>query len=75
MGLFNKKFLHIFDNFVPNKNISNGDKDLPCINDEIKTTTKRKNWQFQCQRKSGNLDFAILNSFILDISNLLHSLS
>ena len=30
---------------------------------------KRKNWLFQGQRKSGNLDLAILNSVTQDISN------
>ena len=30
---------------------------------------KRKNLLFQSQRKSGKLDFAILNSLTLDLSN------
>ena len=33
----------------------------------------RKNWLFQSQRKSGNLDFTILNTFTLDISNAIKS--
>ena len=31
------------------------------MNNEIKKMIKRKNWVFQSQRKSCNLDFAILN--------------
>ena len=34
---------------------------------------KRKNWLFQCQRKSGNLDYASLNSITQDISNTVNS--
>ena len=41
-------------------------RDPPSINNEIKKMIKRKNWLFQSQRKSGNLDFAILNSLTQD---------
>ena len=34
---------------------------------------KRKNWLFQCQRKSGNLDYTSLNSITQDISNTVNS--
>ena len=34
---------------------------------------KRKNWLLQCQRKSGNLDYASLNSSTQDISNAVNS--
>ena len=43
------------------------------MNDEIKNLIKRKNWLFQCQRKSGNLDHASLNSITQDTSNLVNS--
>ena len=39
------------------------------MNEKVKTKIKRKNWQFQSQRKSGNLDFANLDLFMVDISN------
>ena len=53
--------LNIFHNFVPNKIILCGDKDPPCMNDKIKKLIKKENCLFQCQRKSGNLDYASLN--------------
>ena len=34
---------------------------------------KRKSWSFRCQRKSGNLDHASLNSITQDISNAVNS--
>ena len=43
------------------------------MNDKIKNLVKRKNWLFQCQRKSGNLDYASLNSITQDISNAVNS--
>ena len=43
------------------------------MNDEIKKLIKRKNWLFQCQRKSGNLNYASLNSITQDISNTVNS--
>ena len=43
------------------------------MNDEIKNLIKRKNWLFQCQRKSANLDYASLNSITQDISNAVNS--
>ena len=43
------------------------------MNDEIKKMIKRKNWLFQNQRKSSNLDFAILNSLTQDISDAITS--
>ena len=39
------------------------------MNLEIIKLIKRKNWLFQCQRKSGNLDYASLNAITQDISN------
>ena len=71
--LFNKTLLNIFQNFIPNKIILCGDKDPPWMNDKIKNLIKRKNWLFQCQRKSGNLDYASLNSITQDISNAVNS--
>ena len=49
------------------------DKDRPWVNDEIKKLIKMKNWLFQCQRKSGNLDYASSNSTAEDISNAVNS--
>ena len=43
------------------------------MNSKIKSLMKRKNWLFQCQRKSGNLDFASLNFIAQDISNAVNS--
>ena len=43
------------------------------MNDEIKNLIKRKNWLFQYQRKSCNLDYASLNSIIHDILNAVNS--
>ena len=43
------------------------------MNGEIKNLIKRENWLFQCQRKSGNLDYASLNSNTQDISNAVNS--
>ena len=60
--LFNKPFF----NFIPNKIILFDDKDRPWKNDEIKKMMKRKNWLFECQRKSGNLDYSSLNSITED---------
>ena len=60
--LFNKTLLNIFHNFIPNKIILCDDKDPPWINGEIKKLIKRKNWLFECKRKSGSLDNASLNS-------------
>ena len=71
--LFNKTLLNIFHNFIPNKIILCDDKDPPWMNDEIKNLIKRKNWLFQCQRKSGNLDYASLNYITQDISNGVNS--
>ena len=71
--LFNKTLLNIFHNFIPNKIILCDDKDPPWMNGEIKNLIKRKNWLFQCQRKSGNLDYASLNSITKDILNAVNS--
>ena len=38
-----------------------------------KTLIKRENWLIQCHRKSGNLDYASLNSVGQDISNAVNS--
>ena len=71
--LFNKTLLNIYHNFIPNKIIVCDDGDPPWMNDEIKQMIKRKNWLFQSQRKSCNLDFAILNLFTQDISDVITS--
>ena len=71
--LFNKTLLNIFQNFIPSKIVLCDDKDLPRMNDKIRNLIKRKNWLFQCQRKSGNLDYASLNSITQDISNAVNS--
>ena len=71
--LFKKTLLNIYHNFIPNKIIVCDDRDPPWMNDEIKQMIKRKNWLFQSQRKSCNLDFAILNSFTQDISDAITS--
>ena len=67
--LFNKTLLNIFNNFIPNKIILCDDKGSSWMNAEIKKLIKRKIWLFQCQRKSGNLVYANLNSITQDISN------
>ena len=71
--LFNKTLLNIFHNFIPNKIILCDDKDPPWTNDGIKKLIKRKNWLFQCQGKSGNLEYTSLNSITQDISNAVNS--
>ena len=43
------------------------------MNDKIKEMIKRKNWLFQYQSKSGNLDYVSLNSITEDISNAVNS--
>ena len=43
------------------------------MDDKIKEMIKRKNWLFQYQRKSGNLDYVSLNSITEDISNVVNS--
>ena len=71
--LFDKTLLNIFHNFIPNKIILCDDKNPPWMNDKIKILIKRKNWLFQCQRKSGNLHYASLNSITQDTSNAVNS--
>ena len=71
--LFNKTLLNIFHNFIPNKIIVCDDRDPPWMNDEIKKMIKRKNWLFQSQRETCNLDFAILNLLMEDISDAITS--
>ena len=71
--LFNKMLPNIFHNFIPNKIILYDYKDPPWMNEEIKNFIKKKNWLFQCQRKSGKLDYASLNSVTQDISNIVNS--
>ena len=66
--LFCKTLLNIFHIFVPNKVIVCNDKGPPWMNDEIKKMIKRKNWVFKSQRKSFDLEFAILHSLTQDIS-------
>ena len=76
LELFNKTLLNMFHNFIPNKIILCDDKDPPWMNDEIKNLIKRKkrkNWLLQCHKKSGNLDYASLNSITQDISNAVKS--
>ena len=48
--IFNKILPNIFHNFIPKKIVLCDDQD-----DEIKILIKKKNWLFQCQRKSGNV--------------------
>ena len=72
--VFNKTLLNISRNFIPNKITLCDDRDRPWMNDEIKKFIKRKNWIFQCQRKSGNLDYASLNSITQNISNAVNLL-
>ena len=48
--IFNKILPDIFHNFIPKKIVLCDDQD-----DEIKILIKKKNWLFQCQRKSGNV--------------------
>ena len=48
-------------------------RDSLWINDEIKKMIMRKYWLFQSQRKSCNLDFAILNLLTQDISDAITS--
>ena len=76
LELFNETLLNIFRNFIPNIIILCDDKGLPWMNNKIKKLIKTKNWLFQCQcqRKSGNLNCASLNSITQDISNAVNSL-
>ena len=71
--LFNKLILNIFHNFIPNKLIICDDIDPPWMNDGIKTLIKRKNWLHQRHRRSGNLDYNMLNTITTDISNAVNS--
>ena len=72
--LLNKILPNIYHNFTPNKIILCDDKNIPWMNDKIKTLIQRENWLFQCQRKSGNLDYASLNCITQGISNAVNSL-
>ena len=65
--------LSIFHNFTPNKIILCDGRGHPWRNDEIKQMIKRKNWQFQSQRKSCKLDFTVLNLLLQDISHAITS--
>ena len=67
----NKTILNIF-NFIPNKLIVCDDKDPPWMNNEIKTLIKRKNWLYQRQRRSGTLDYNMLNAITMN-SNAMNS--
>ena len=71
---FNETLLNISRNFIPNKIILCDDRNPPWMNGEIKKLIKRKNWLFQCQRKSENLDYASLNSITQNISNAVNLL-
>ena len=64
--LLNKTILNIFHNFIPNKLIICDDKDPPWMNDEIGTLIKSKNLLYQRQRRSGNLDYNMLNAITRD---------
>ena len=66
--LCSKTLLNIFHNFIPSKIILCDDKD-PWMNYEIKKLIKNTKTLFLCQIKSGNLDYASLNSITQDISN------
>ena len=48
-------------------------KDPPWMNDEFKTLIKRKNWLYQRQRRSGNLDYNMLNAITTNKSNAVNS--
>ena len=67
------KYIILYNEIIPNKIILCDDKDPPWTNDKLKTLIKRKNWLFQCQRKSGNLAYVSLNSIAQDISNIVNS--
>ena len=71
--LFNKVILNIFHNFVQNKLIICDDKDPLSRNDDIKTLIKMKKWFYQRQRRSGNIDYNMLNAITTDISNAVSS--
>ena len=73
--IFKKTLLNIFHNFIPNKIILWDNKDPPWMKGKIKKKKKikRKNWLFQCQRKSGNLECSSLNSVTQDTSNAVNS--
>ena len=64
--LLNKKILNILHDLIPNKLIICDDKDPPCMNDEIETLIKSKNLLYQRQRRSGNLDYNMLNAITRD---------
>ena len=43
------------------------------MNDERKTIIKMKNWLYQRQRRSGSLDYNILNAITKNISSVVNS--
>ena len=43
------------------------------MNDEIKTLIKLKNWFYQRQKWSDNLDYEMLNVIMIDILNVVSS--
>ena len=49
--IFNKTLLNILHNYIPNKFISCDDKDLPWINEEIKTLIHRKKFSVSVTEK------------------------
>ena len=73
LKLFHKTLTKYFHNFIPNKNIICDDRDPPWMNDGIKKMIKRKNWLFQNQRKSFDLDFTNLNLLKQDVLNAITS--
>ena len=70
---FDKTFLNIYHNYIPNEFILCDDKNPPGINEEIKSWIHRKNYLNWRQRKPGSIDYKSLNALILDISNAISS--
>lgn len=70
--LFDKTILTIFHSFSPNKFIIYDDEVSPWLNDEIKALIKRKNWLYQRQTRSENLDYNMVNAITTDISNVVN---
>ena len=65
--------LNIFQNYILITFILCDDKDLPWINEELKSLMQRKGSMYQRQRKSGSIDYTSLNALTPDISNAIRS--
>ena len=56
VSFFNKTFLNIISNFIPNAYIKVQPKDPPWINNDLRRMIKRQNRQYKCYVKNGCKD-------------------